>query len=226
MRGRALTSTSILVQWDPPLVEHQNGEIESYIIICIEQNTGRTLRLDTTPITNVTISELHPFYSYVCNVSAVTVDSGPFSDTINVTTLEDGTYIIMQYFCYKVFAELQFLGLFYMHSFIFSIFTVPSSPPYNLTIEEISSHNVSLAWTAPDIQQRNGIIQSYIIHVVPRESIWLKESVHITPSSEVHYTVTGLHPYTTYDINVAAVTIAQGPNSSQLLVRTDEDGKG
>ena len=94
MRGRALTSTSILVQWDPPPVEHQNGEIESYIIICMEQNTGRTLRLDTTPITNVTISELHPFNSYICNVSAVTVDNGPFSDTINVTTLEDGIHII------------------------------------------------------------------------------------------------------------------------------------
>ena len=98
IKGRALTSSSILVQWDPPPVEHQNGEIESYIILCIEHNTGRTLRLDTTPITNVTISELHPFYSYVCNVSAVTVDSGPFSDTINVTTLEDGIYIII-YIC-------------------------------------------------------------------------------------------------------------------------------
>jgi receptor-type tyrosine-protein phosphatase Q len=189
IKGRALTSSSILVQWDPPPVEHQNGEIESYIILCIEHNTGRTLRLDTTPITNVTISELHPFYSYVCNVSAVTVDSGPFSDTINVTTLED----------------------------------VPSAAPFNLVIEEISSHNISLTWSGPDIQQRNGIIRTYIFYVVPRESSWLNESIHTTQSPEEQYTIIGLHPYTTYDIYVAAVTIAQGPNSTQLFVQTEEE---
>ena len=91
--GSALSSTSIHLQWDPPSIEHHNGEIDSYTILCTEVNTEGTLTRYSTRTTNITIDGLHPFYTYNCNVSAATVAHGPFSDTVAVTTLEDGIYI-------------------------------------------------------------------------------------------------------------------------------------
>ena len=78
------------MQWDPPPAQHHNGLIESYVILCMELDTDGAETLHTTRTTSITISGLHPFYTYNCNVSAVTVDDGPFSDTISITTLEDG----------------------------------------------------------------------------------------------------------------------------------------
>jgi hypothetical protein len=40
-------------------------------------------------MTDVTITGLHPYYTYKCNISAVTVDIGPFSDYVKATTFED-----------------------------------------------------------------------------------------------------------------------------------------
>ena len=88
--GAALSSTSISLSWNPPPHEHHNGEIDSYTVLCTEVNTGGSLSQHSTPTTNITIDELHPYYTYKCNVSAVTVDQGPYSAIISVTTFEDG----------------------------------------------------------------------------------------------------------------------------------------
>ena len=82
-------STSIHLSWNPPPVEQQNGEIDFYIVVCIELNTGATLSRHRTEMTDTTITGLHPYYTYRCNVSAITVGEGPFSDSVEVTTLED-----------------------------------------------------------------------------------------------------------------------------------------
>ena len=90
LTGNATSSTSIYVQWNPPPPEHHNGVIDSYTILCRETETGGMLLQYSTQFTNITINGLHPFYTYSCNVSAVTVDHGPFSRIISITTLEDG----------------------------------------------------------------------------------------------------------------------------------------
>ena len=94
---RPLNSTSIHISWDLPSAEHQNGEIDHYNVLCIEVNTRRMLARHTTLAMDITIIELHPYYTYRCNVSAVTVDEGPFSDSVEVTTLEDSMWCMV--FC-------------------------------------------------------------------------------------------------------------------------------
>ena len=112
LRGEALSSTLIHLQWNPPPEEHHNGEIDSYTVLCSEVNTGQSLTQLSTATTNITIDGLHPYYTYNCSVSAVTVDQGPFSAIVSVTTLEDGwsPFIIIFYtiifcitFCCKDF---------------------------------------------------------------------------------------------------------------------------
>ena len=75
--------------WEPPLLSGQNGIIQHYIINVTEQATMRQFSVGS--ITNYfTLVDLHPYYVYVISVSAVTVEQGPFSNTISVQTLEDG----------------------------------------------------------------------------------------------------------------------------------------
>ena len=88
--GIALSSTSIQLQWESPPDEHHNGEIDTYTILCTEVNTEGTLTQHSTHTTSITIDGLHPFYTYNCNVSAVTVAHGPFSAVVSTTTEEAG----------------------------------------------------------------------------------------------------------------------------------------
>lgn len=85
-----LGPTSFMLSWDPPPEDFHNGEIREYRINVTEVETGRRFRL-TTEATEITVSDLHPYYRYVCFVTAVTVDEGPYSANVTVRTHEDGT---------------------------------------------------------------------------------------------------------------------------------------
>ena len=85
----AVSSTSIIVSWSPPPTQFQNGVITEYRINITELDTGSDF-LYTTATTTILIQLLHPFYTYECTVSAYTVDEGPYSEIITITTPEDG----------------------------------------------------------------------------------------------------------------------------------------
>ena len=206
----ALSSSSIHLQWEPPPPQHHNGVIDSYTVHCTESDTEETLE-NITPTTNITISELHPFYTYTCSVAAVTVDQGPFSDIVSITTLEDGKPMHNNYTTLKI-------------TVVLSLHAVPSGRPFNLMVTAITPYNISLSWTKPEAAQRNGIIRYYLIYLTPVDSPSSSISRN-TSSSSTSYTVTALHPHTSYQITVAAVTIAVGPNSTAELTRTEEDGR-
>ena len=89
LTGEALSSTSIVLSWQPPVPEMQNGIIRLYNVTVLETNTGNTF-ISIATYTNITISSLHPFYTYHCSVAAITIGIGPFSDTKEIQTLPDG----------------------------------------------------------------------------------------------------------------------------------------
>ena len=76
--------------WEPP--EDPNGYIREYRVNVTEVETGRMFQLITNT-TGITIGSLHPYYTYNCTVSAVTIGPGPFSTVITVRTAEDGKYV-------------------------------------------------------------------------------------------------------------------------------------
>jgi hypothetical protein len=83
------TNVSITLIWNPPPFEHQNGQIRSYSII-ITYPLSETQRLLTTnsSYTNFTIGGLQPYSSYLFSIAAETISLGPYSNTINVSTVE------------------------------------------------------------------------------------------------------------------------------------------
>ena len=79
-----------MLSWVPPTVDERNGIIIVYRINITEVDTG-SVRSLVSHNTQIGIHFLHPYYTYICTVSAVTVGEGPFSENFSVRTLEDGT---------------------------------------------------------------------------------------------------------------------------------------
>lgn len=86
----APSSTSISFTWSPPPTNSQNGVIREYRINITEVETG-TVFYHTATTTSITISSLHPYYTYNCTITAYTVATGPYTEVVTVRTLEDGT---------------------------------------------------------------------------------------------------------------------------------------
>lgn len=85
----ALTSSQILITWDPPLQELRNGPILAYNFTVLDTATGFIITSSVISTTSTTVSSLRPFTVYSIAVSARTsVGFGPY-DSIEVTTLED-----------------------------------------------------------------------------------------------------------------------------------------
>ena len=102
-----VSSQSVQLSWEPPLIIEQNGILLQYHVIVMET---QILYLDNGTVIsqmgmnfnrtyNVSegrtqlIDMLHPSYNYTVRIAAATVVGiGPFSDPITVMTLEDGEY--------------------------------------------------------------------------------------------------------------------------------------
>lgn len=89
----AIDSTTIEMVWTEPPVDTHNGIILSYNIILTVANTMDTFSINATS-TSVNITGLHPFYVYSLRVAGMTRHgTGPYSDDVSVTTLEDGIFV-------------------------------------------------------------------------------------------------------------------------------------
>ncbi len=79
------------LSWLPPESSKQNGIIQNYIVSISESISDILISTQIIADTNATIADLHPYYSYEIQVSAVTIASGPITEIL-FTTEEDGKY--------------------------------------------------------------------------------------------------------------------------------------
>ena len=84
-----ITESRFSLVWQDPPPEDQNGIIRIYFINITEEQTGRHFQL-TSSIPHILVEFLHPSYTYECTVAASTVDIGPYSPPVILTTLESG----------------------------------------------------------------------------------------------------------------------------------------
>ena len=87
----SVTSTTVTMSWEPPPPDLQNGIIRKYTVKVANNLTGNLFLLNTTK-TEILVGMLHPYYFYGFAVTAVTVEPGPFSGDVTVSTLEDGEF--------------------------------------------------------------------------------------------------------------------------------------
>ena len=80
------------IAWQPPAFEDQNGVIVYYQIVALQfQFDIPDIRVNTN-FTSHTLTNLEEYNQYAVMIAAATqVGVGPFSSSMNFTTLEDGT---------------------------------------------------------------------------------------------------------------------------------------
>ena len=93
-----LNSTAVFLQWSPPTLDQQNGVIRKYHIRQFETVTGIVTRyMRGGNFTELLIGSLHAYYQYQFTIAAETVEQGPFSNPVTVTTLEAGEQLFQLY---------------------------------------------------------------------------------------------------------------------------------
>lgn len=86
------SSRVILLQWDPPLIQDQNGIIISYRVNVTSIVGGERFNFETAD-NHLFVTGLTPHTIYECIISAVTrVGTGPFSGIVTVQTSAEGNY--------------------------------------------------------------------------------------------------------------------------------------
>jgi len=109
-----------------------------------------------------------------------------------------------------------------VHGYKCSSFLIaPSAPPQGLKQVAIASTWVTLNWQPPPMKERNGNIRHYLVFVTELET----QRSFTLNSTMSNYRVENLHPFYTYNIRIAAVTVATGSRSDAIFIQTLEDGK-
>lgn len=90
----------------------------------------------------------------------------------------------------------------------------------NVSVEQVSSHSISLSWASPHQEQLNGELTHYIVAILEQDT---NTSTH-TISTSTGAVLDFLHPFYTYTIRVSAVTVLPGPYSPELSITTLQDG--
>ena len=97
LRVVTVSSTSTVLRWEAPPPEDLNGLLIGYSINVTKLQTGERLELFSNS-TTLTVYHLQPYTVYTCVSAAVTIAGrGPFSDVLQIQTLEAGKWYYMQY---------------------------------------------------------------------------------------------------------------------------------
>ena len=70
-------------------MENRNGIVRHYIVNVTEMETGLDFQSNSS-MESLSLVNLHPAYTYLISVCAVTISRGPCSIAVNAVTREDG----------------------------------------------------------------------------------------------------------------------------------------
>ena len=99
---------------------------------------------------------------------------------------------------------------------------VSNGAPVRLQGIAINSTTIELQWEPPPLSNQNGVIHSYLITISVAET----RSFYQLTSESTALNISGLHPFYTYNLTVAAVLFHPGPYSAVLTIKMPEDGMG
>ena len=80
------SSTSVILEWNKPDIEDQNGVIKHYTVT-LSSVEGEATHKSTD--LSLEVTGLHPYYTYISIVQAVTTGAGPGANT-TFTMPQDG----------------------------------------------------------------------------------------------------------------------------------------
>uniref|UniRef100_A0A0K2T3X4 Protein sidekicklike [Megachile rotundata] n=1 Tax=Lepeophtheirus salmonis TaxID=72036 RepID=A0A0K2T3X4_LEPSM len=205
--GSARSETEIMIQWQPPNEQAQNGDILGYIIryrLFGYNDSPWSYRNVSKPLQrNYLITELITWKDYEIQIAAFNnKGTGAYSSSIKLKTREG----------------------------------VPYSAPSGVRAQAIDSSVVRVWWLPPDPQKINGINQGYKLQawigdprdtdIKPQSTVTVAPDL-LNPLSEQTAVIDNLKPWTAYNVTVLCYTSpGDGKRSPPETVRTYQDYPG
>ncbi|KAK2866800.1 hypothetical protein Q7C36_002856 [Tachysurus vachellii] len=194
------TNSSIMIQWQPPPENQQNGALRGYVIRY--RLTGLPVdiqykNISNPEVTNLLLEDLIIWTNYEIEVAGYNgAGLGVYSHKVTEWTLQG----------------------------------VPTVAPGGVQVEAVNSTTLRFTWTAPNPQFINGINQGYKLlawQAVQGEELIV---VTVQPNFQdgVHVgIISGLKKFTEYFTSVLCFTTpGDGPRSPTQRIRTHEDTPG
>lgn len=184
LEARPTGPTSVVATWREP--DEPNGDITGYTLVYQLRSIGECGVRSAKPITvhtkdpRIQLDNLIPDATYEVHVIAHTSQPGPKSQSVMVTTEEDG----MSYLCTSSFSILP---------------SVPSGTPRNLRVTSITSTRAELLWNEIECELRHGKITGYD-YEVETTSDWGR---NVSETASTHrVSLDNLSPFTEYKARV------------------------
>ena len=206
-------STQVTISWIVTAIAYTP---ESYFIVYGVSNDSLSLRssavdgsVNLTAVNlaySATIMGLSPFTRYYYKIEARNSFTTSESDVSNFQTNQVGKYA----FDHTVFIRVITVSC-----------TAPSVPPNSFSVARVGSRNVTLTWSLPDEEGRNGVIVSYTVACNDSNGN-LITTLMVTALST---TYEGLQPYSFYTCDVLATTSGGDGPAATLNFTTASDGK-
>ena len=204
--GSARSESEIMIQWQPPAEEAQNGDILGFIVryrlFGYHESPWSHRNISQPAQRNYLITELITWKDYQVQMAAYNRKGvGSYTEAIKIKTREG----------------------------------VPEAAPTNIRAQATGSSTVKVWWQPPDPQKINGINQGYKLQAwrgdprqvsSPEKTVTVRPDV-LAPYSEQTAAIEGLSPWTAYNVTVLCYTSpGDGVRSRGELVRTEQDFPG
>ncbi|XP_062359287.1 protein sidekick-1 [Cinclus cinclus] len=209
------TTSSVLVQWQPPKVESLNGLLLGYRIYYRELDYDAGAGTESKNIQNPSAlrAELTPQGSFK------TVNSSSALTTYELTQLKKYKRYEVLMTAYNVIGESP-------TSTPVEVFVGEAAPalaPQNIQVNSLSASQLELTWDPPPADSQNGNIQGYKIYYWENDTLNDTEKVKVLFLPETSVRLKNLTSHTRYLVCISAFNAAgDGPRSSPAQGRTHQ----
>uniref|UniRef100_U3IAM3 Sidekick cell adhesion molecule 1 n=1 Tax=Anas platyrhynchos platyrhynchos TaxID=8840 RepID=U3IAM3_ANAPP len=209
------TTSSVLVQWQPPKAESLNGLLLGYRIYYreLDYDTGSGTESKTIKNPSALRAELTPQSSFK------TVNSSSALTTYELTQLKKYKRYEVLMTVYNVIGESP-------TSTPVEVFVgeaAPAMAPQNIQVNSLSASQLELTWDPPPADSQNGNIQGYKIYYWESDVQNDTEKVKVLFLPETTVRLKNLTSHTRYMVCISAFNAAgDGPRSSPSQGRTHQ----
>ncbi|KAL0611836.1 Receptor-type tyrosine-protein phosphatase S [Plecturocebus cupreus] len=227
LRAEARSETSISLSWSPP----RQDSIVKYELLFREGDHGREVGRTFDPTTSYVVEDLKPNTEYAFRLAARSPQGlGAFTPVLRQRTLQS-----------TELSPQQLEGIWARLCEVESVRVArglgshlrdrlrcpeePSAPPQDVKCVSVRSTAILVSWRPPPPETHNGALVGYSVRYRPlgSEDPEPKE-VNGIPPTTTQILLEALEKWTEYRITTVAHTeVGPGPESSPVVVRTDED---
>ncbi|XP_036384090.1 protein sidekick-1 isoform X2 [Megalops cyprinoides] len=205
------TTTSVLVQWQPPKEESLNGVLVGFRLYY------RELQYENAPTESKAVSNHSATRAEITAKSTFKTVSSALLTEFELTQLNKYKRYEIVMTAYNIIGESP-------PSAPVEVFVgeaAPSVAPQNIQVNALSSTQLEVLWEPPPVETQNGNIQGYKIHYWEKDNQNETEKVKILFVPETTVRLKNLTSYTTYLVKLSAFNAAgDGPLSEPRRGRT------